>query len=73
MDSYISFDAIKVEVNSINILVGHRNELEFRELDVLPGKTLVKKGHYSVKILQVISKIKLDMYFSIFFLSLNFD
>ena len=35
--------------------------LEFRELDVSPGKTYVKKCHKSIKLLLMISEFKLDL------------
>ena len=46
--------------------MGHKNELEFRELDVSPGKTLVKKGHISGQNFAGDLKIKLDLYFQCF-------
>ena len=37
------------------------------------GKTQVEKDHNSVKILKMISKFKLDMYFTMLYPSVNFD
>ena len=37
------------------------------------SQKLSKKGHNSVKILQMISKFKLDLYFIMFYPSVNFD